>query len=129
MVNWSGQAIPTSEMMIMRRVAVEIISTPDITEIGFEHNSCAGIVRHTRACVYGGVGGQLFFGDFGAKNNQPNTVDFFLPRHTLHRTKWSVLFEHTLRRVGDSFVSDGDPLEIDGHSASGSGRLIMTVRG
>ncbi len=124
-VNWSGQPIPTEEMMVMRRVAVEMRTIFSATEVTFVHERCEGLVRFLKEGVFGSVGGLFFFGDFGAKNDQPNTVDFFIPRHALRtrRTADMLLIMQTLRREGDAYVSEGYP-EV----AKGAGKLKITVR-
>jgi hypothetical protein len=77
MVNWSGQPIPDQEMMVMRRVAIMMRTVYGATKVGFSHEICAGQVKYVKSGVYGAVGGHFFFGDLGAKNDMPNTVDFF----------------------------------------------------
>lgn len=129
MVNWSGQAIPTSEMMVMRRVALEMRTIFGAKEVEFVHDICAGIVRYEKAGIFGAVGGLFFFGDFGCRNNEPNTADFFVPRYALHtRRGFGMIVGQTMRREGNTFVSDGYPEDIDGATASGAGKLKITVR-
>lgn len=129
MVNWSGQSIPTAEMMVMRRVAVEMRAVHGVKEVGFVHDLCAGIVRYEKTGVYGASGGLFFFGDFGARNNQPNTVDFFIPRYALRKHSGPrIIIGQSMRREGNKFVSDGYPEDIDEDTASGAGKLKITVR-
>ena len=129
LVNWSGQPIPPAEMMVMWRVAVEMRTIHGVKEVGFTHDICAGIVRYEKSGIFGAVGGLFFFGDFGSKNDQPNTVDFFIPRHALHmRGGPGMVVGQSMRRQGGKFVSDGYPEDIDEAVASGAGKLKVTVR-
>lgn len=129
LVNWSGQPIPASEMMVMRRVAIEMRTIHGVKEVGFSHDICAGIVRYEKSGIFGAVGGLFFFGDFGARNDQPNTVDFFIPRYALHmRGGPGVIVGQSMRREGNKFVSNGYPDDIDEATASGAGKLQITVR-
>lgn len=129
MINWSGQAIPTAEMFVMRRVAVAMRTIYGVKEVGFTHDICAGIVRFEKDGVFGATGGLFFFGDFGAKNDQSNTAEFFIPRNALHlRGGPGMVISQSLRREGDHFVSDGYPEDIDTGTATGVGKLKITVR-
>lgn len=51
LVNWSGQPIPAPEMMVMRRVAVEMRTIFDAKEVGFVHDICEGIVRYEKTAM------------------------------------------------------------------------------
>lgn len=129
MVNWSGQKIPDQEMMVMRRVAVEMRTIHGVKEVGFIHDVCAGIVRYEKAGIYGTVGGLFFFGDFGSKNDMPNTVDFFIPRFAMHKRSGSgMVVGQSMRLEGTRYVPDGYPEDIDQATASGAGKLKITVR-
>ena len=129
LVNWSGQPIPAPEMMVMRRVAVEMRTIFDAKEVGFVHDICEGIVRYEKTAIFGAVGGLFFFGDFGSKNDQPNTVDFFIPRYALHlRGGEGMVVGQSARREGSRFEVDGYPEDIDSEIARGAGSLKITVR-
>jgi len=129
LVNWSGQPIPAPEMMVMRRVAVEMRTIFTAKEVGLVHDICAGIVRFEKASIYVAVGGLFFFGDFGARNNQPNTVDFFIPRSALRNRRDSGMFiAQQMRCEGGQYISDGYPEDIDEAIASGAGKLKITIR-
>ncbi len=129
LVNWSGQSIPAPEMMVMRRVAVEMRTIFDAKDVGFVHDICEGIVRYEKNAIFGAVGGLFFFGDFGSKNDQPNTVDFFIPRYALHlRGGEGMVVGQSARREGSRFKVDGYPEDVDPDIARGAGRLKITVR-
>lgn len=132
MVNWSGQSIPSSEMLVMRRVAVMMRTVYGASEVTFSHDVCAGLVRFEKAGVYGAIGGLFFFGDFGAKNNTPNTVVFFIPRFALHRrleddaviTK--VTYE--LAADGSGYTLLGYPEDVPQEIVHATGQLKIQVR-
>ncbi len=128
LINWSGHAIPDAEMMVMRRVAIEMKTIHGVAEVEFVHDICAGIVRFEKDGVFGAVGGLFFWGDFGAKNNQPNTVDFFIPRYALHRREIGMVISQSFRREGNTYISSGYPEDVDEKTARGSGKLKVTVR-
>ena len=129
MINWSGQAIPSDEMMVMRRVAVQMRTVYDAKEVVFTHKICAGLTRFEKVGVFGAVGGLYFFGDFGAKNNQPNTVNFFIPRKALHlRTDMGMVVSQSMKLKNGEFVPDDYPEDIDEATAGGYGNLKITVR-
>jgi hypothetical protein len=129
LVNWSGQLIPAPEMMVMRRVAVEMRTIYDAKEVGFIHDVCEGIVRYEKTGIFGPVGGLFFFGDFGQRNGQPNTVDFFIPRFALHRRGDSGMMVGQAMRFHDGkLVPDGYPEDISPDIARGAGNLKITVR-
>jgi len=129
MVNWSGQAIPSAEMMVMRRVAVMMRTVYGAKEVAFTHDICAGIVRFNHSGVFVHVGGLFFFGDFGAKNDQPNTVDFFIPRRALHnRGDQGIVVGQSYRVRDGRAVRDGYPDDVDQATARGAGKLKVIVR-
>lgn len=128
LVNWSGQPIPPAEMMVMRRAAVEMRSIYAAKEIEFTHEICAGIVRFVGVGVFGAVGGMFFFGDFGSKNGQLNTVDFFIPRKALHSRGDDLIVCQSMRYDGARFVPRGYPDDIDASVARGAGKMKITVR-
>ncbi len=129
LVNWSGQLIPTDEMMVMRRVAVQMRTIYEAKEVEFVHDICAEIVRYEKTGVFGAVGGLYFFGDFGAKNEQPNTVDFFIPRGALHhRGNIGVVVSQAIRFNGSRYESEGYPEDVDEKIAQGAGKLKITIR-
>ena len=129
LVNWSGQRIPADEMMVMRRTAVEMRTIHGVKEVGFSHELCAGICTYQKTGVFGAVGGLFFFGDFGSKNDQPNTVHFFIPRAALHiRGDLGLVISQSMKLHDGSFVSDGYPEDIDESVAKGAGKLRITVR-
>ena len=129
MIDWSGQPIPVSEMMVMRRVAVEMRTIYGVKEVEFVHDICAGLVRFEKSGIFGATGGLFFFGDFGSKNNQPNSVNFFIPRFALHlHGELSMVIGQSMRLKGDRFVQDGYPDDIDEDVAKGTGKLKITVR-
>ncbi len=129
LVNWSGQPIPAPEMMVMRRVAVEMRTIHGVKEVEFVHDICAGICTYEKTAIFGAVGGLFFFGDFGAKNNQPNTVNFFIPRFALNmRRTPGMVVGQSMRLDGDTFVSEGYPEDIEDSVAKGAGKLKIIVR-
>ena len=129
MVNWSGQVIPAAEVLVMRRVAVEMKTIYGVKEVGFVHEICASIVRFEKDGIYGAVGGLFFFGDLGSKNDQPNTADFFIPRNALHRRRTPrVVIGQWYRREGNQIVTDAYPEDIAENIAKGAGVLKITVR-
>jgi len=116
-------------MMIMRRVAVEMRTVHGVKEVEFVHDKCAGICTYEKAGVFGAVGGLFFFGDFGSKNNKPNTVNFFIPRFALHTRRISgMVIGQPMRVSGDSLVSDGYPEDVEDSVALGEGKLKLTIR-
>lgn len=129
MVNWSGQPIPPAEMLVMRRVAIEMRVIHGVKEVGFSHDLCAGIVRFEKTGVYGAVDGLYFFGDLGSKNDQPNNAVFFIPHTALRlRERPGMIVANTLRFVGDRYVLEGYPEDIDEATVSGAGKISVTVR-
>ena len=129
LINWSGQLVPAAEMMVMRRVAVEMRTIHGVKEVEFFHDICAGICIYSKTAVFWSVGGLFFDGDFGSKNNQPNKVHFFIPRFALHmrRTPGMVVGQH-MRLEGDTFVPDGYPEDVEDSIAKGAGKLKLIVR-
>jgi hypothetical protein len=129
MVNWSGQPIPHAEMMVMRRVAVEMRTFHQARIVEFSHDICAGIVRFDKDGVFNAVGGSFFFGDFGAKNGKENTVVFFLPRRAFRRDEPP---DFALMQSGytdsDQWRPEGRPHLIDRSTAVGEGDLMIRVR-
>lgn len=129
LVNWSGQPIPTPEMMVMRRVAVEMRTIHGVKEVEFVHDICAGICTYQKAGIFGSTGGLFFFGDFGSKNNQPNTVNFFIPRFALHAHRdLGMVVGQSMRWGKDALTSSGYPDDIEDSVAKGAGKLKLTVR-
>jgi hypothetical protein len=129
LVNWSGRPIPSAEMMVMRRVAVMMRTVHDAVEVEFIHDICAGLVHYEKSGVFGSVGGLFFFGDFGEKDGQPNTVDFFIPRRALHRSgDVGMVVGQRMKFTDDGFVSDGYPEDLDTDAARGAGKLKIIVR-
>jgi len=129
LVNWSGQPIPPQEMMVMRRVAVEMRTIHGVKEVEFVHDICGGIVRYEKPGIFGAVGGLFFWGDFGQKNNQPNTVNFFIPRFALHsRGDPGMVVSMRTRLTEGKWVQDGYPEDVLEDIARGVGELKITVR-
>jgi hypothetical protein len=129
LVNWSGQPIPAPEMMVMRRVAVEMRTIHGVKEVEFTHDICAGICTYQKTAIFGAVGGLFFLGDFGSRNNQPHTVNFFIPRYALNmRRTPGMIVGQSMRLVGDKWVSEDYPEDIEDSVAKGAGKLKLTVR-
>lgn len=128
MVNWSGQPVPDQDMMVMRRVAIMMRTVYGATKVGFVHDICAGQVTYEKPGVYGAVGGHFFFGDFGAKNDMPNTVDFFIPRSSL-RLQGSVgmVIHQTSRRQADGTMVFDYPEDVDPDIILARGKLKVSV--
>jgi hypothetical protein len=129
LINWSGKPIPSAELLVLRRVAVSIRTVLQATRVEFTHDRCAGLVRFERAGVFGAVGGLFFFADLGAKDGQPNTTNFFVPRSMLHvRPEEGLVTSQSLRRAGDRFVPSDYPDDIEPEVAAGAGSLTVRVR-
>ena len=69
----------------MRAIAAQMLTgIIDATRVDFTHDLCEGRVTKKKRGVFGSTGGTFFFGDFGQVNEQPHTVDFFIPRGGEH---------------------------------------------
>jgi hypothetical protein len=116
-------------MLVMRRVAVAMRTVYGVKEVSFTHDLCAGIVRYEKTGVFGAAGGLFFWGDFGAKNNQPNTVDFFIPRYALHdRSAPEMLVHNRYTVTPDSVTHSGYPDDVMVDECVTNGKLKIVVR-
>lgn len=129
MLNWSGRPIPDAELLVLRRVAVWMHTVLQAGKVEFTHDRCAGLVRFERRGVYGTVGGLFFFGDLGARDRQPCTTHFFVPRSMLYvRPEEGLVVSQRLGWRDGRVFPDSYPDDIDPEVASGGGKLKITVR-
>ncbi len=85
MVGWPVARVVPEHMVILRQIAVQMLTgIHEADKVNFTHELCEGRLERKAAAMYGGMGGTFFFADFGQANGKPQTVDFFIPRHTIH---------------------------------------------
>lgn len=125
MVNWSGRPVVPEHMLVMRAVAAQMLTgIIDAMRVDFTHDLCEGRVTKKKRGVFGSMGGTFFLGDFGQVNDQPHTVDFFIPRGGEHHrfTSDSLVISHTYDAQGHMI---GYPADVD-VAAFRKGRIRIT---
>ena len=113
MVNWSGQPVVAEHMLVMRAVAAQMLTgIIDAARVDFIHDLCEGRVTKKKRGIFGSTGGTFFFGDFGQVNEQPHTVEFFIPRGGAHHrfTSESLVISRTYDVLGNAI---GYPEDVD----------------
>jgi hypothetical protein len=125
MLSWSGRRVNHEHMLVMRRVAVQMMTgIIEENRVTFSHELCEGMVERGKQGSFVG-GGVFFFGDFGEHDGSPHTVDFFIPRRAAFTryTRDSIITCTTNGPNGIEY-----PEDIDGAKAFGGKLRITTVR-